>query len=633
MVCIIVFAVLSLPAFAASDYDYSKTNLSNEFGDQIFLVGDNINISINITNISTGVSIQSDTICVINFSGDSYQMSYTDGFFWQNYTFTETSNTYQTSCNGSDPTNNLLELDERYNLHLLLERYPMQSVPLLHNVSLFEYNLSHAQIQIGACTLNISDTVYSNLQTNDTFTHTYTNSGNVPINYNCTYPISGTVNGSFNISITPYEPQFFAPSSNPLASHTSATNYKLGAFDFDGDRTDELIIVEDSGLLVLNGSNLSQNFGVSIGTSFTNTQGFFATDLDWDGDGDLLVQNGTRLYKLSYDAGSFSATNIGATFPSLAAFGTFEINNDFYKDIIVLNGSGNTWQYTIYKGDASGFIFNETGFLNLSFNGDSCDKMLIFDYDKDAIQELICQNSLAGGSVLLFDRDSFTEPLSGIAPTTNPVGFSPLTGVAHSMFFADVDSDGEWELGLAETANANVHYFENLSTTFDELMVDTLQTASFGGHAAFDIMHNDTQNRHYTLLQSGIILSTWYGNLVSNKTDRSYFGNLMYVQNEGSTDVVVSYFDGGYKLAYLENNITAYITQPTEFDAPMLLKNYSVAGVSPNQSTHVDMVFFPSATWPYHDYFFSVDFTGTDSVYRNDYFDSQQNLKYFLVND
>jgi hypothetical protein len=259
--------------------------------------------------------------------------------------------------------------------------------------------------------------------------------------------------------------------------------------------------------------------------------------------------------------------------------------------------------------------------------------MLIFDYDKDAIQELICQNSLSGGSVLLFDRDSFIEPLSGIVPTTNPVGFSPLTGVAHSMFFADIDSDGEWELGLAETSNANVHYFENLSSTFDELFVDTLQTASFGGHAAFDIMHNNTQNRHYTLLQSGIILSTWYGELVSNKTDRSYFGSPMYVQNEGSTDVVVSYFDGGYKLAYLENNITAYITQPTEYTAPMLLKNYSVASESANQSTNVDMAFFPSATWPYHDYFFSVEFTGTDSVYRNDYFDSQQNLKYFLVND
>lgn len=633
MVCIIVFAVLALPAFAASDYDYSRTNLSNDFDDQVFLVGDNINISINITDISTGVSIPSDTICVINFSGDAYQMSYTNGFFWQNYTFTETSNTYQTSCNGSDQTNNLLELDERYSITLLIPLSPMQSVSLLHNVTLIEYNLSHNPIETGSCTFNISGNLYPNLLNNDSFTHTYQSAGDVPINYTCTFPISGPVNGSFPARVTAYEPQLFAPQSNPLASHTSATNYKLGAFDFDGDRTDELIIVEDSGLFVLNGTNLSQNFAESIGGLFINTQSFFATDLDWDGDGDLLIQNGTRLYKLSYDAGSFSMENIGGTFTSLSAFGTFEINNDFYKDVIVLNGSGNTWQYTLFKGTSSGFVFNETGLLSLGAIENSCDKMLIFDFDKDAIQEIVCQSSKDSGSVLLFDRDSYTESLSGMVPSIYPTGFTPMTAVSHSMFFADVDSDGEWELGVVETGNSHVHYFKNLSTTFDELMVDTLGTSSFGGHAAFDVMHNDTLNRHYTLSSGGIYLSTWYEQNVSNTTDLSYFGSPMYVQNNGATDVVVSYFDSGYKLAYLKNNISVFVSQPTEYTALMLLKNYSIVEESAYESSLVDMSFSPSATWPYHDYFFSVEFIGTDSVYRNDYFDSQQNLKYFLIND
>jgi len=54
---ITLFVLLSTLAFA--EFDYSETNISTTFDDGLFFVGDNINVSIKITNVMTGDPIPS----------------------------------------------------------------------------------------------------------------------------------------------------------------------------------------------------------------------------------------------------------------------------------------------------------------------------------------------------------------------------------------------------------------------------------------------------------------------------------------------------------------------------------------------------------------------------------------------
>jgi len=633
---VIVLCVL-LVATASASIVYNETQPALDpidYDDELYLVGDVLNITVYPYNTSS-LRYLSNHTCLVYLASSPVTMNHSGVAgepYWAVHTFNASVDTINVNCNGSW-SELPLSVSDRWVARLSSPVYSMASVPITYEASVQEYDTNHDLAAAGSCTINATDFVVENVTHGQMIQGTYLSAGSYNIAFNCSFPLTGSVLASGTTSVTAYEPQLLASGSNPFSSYASSSRITLGSFDIDGDSMDEVLMLGSSGLSIFNGSNLSHDLAHGSGPGLYGASAFFVTDMDFDGDGDVLLDNGTSLHLLSYDAGGFSPSTIATEISDIGAFGAFEINNDFYKDALMLNGSANTWDYTLYRGTASGLVFDSSGRLNLSV-GLSCKNMLIFDYDKDAIQELVCLSSFDGGSVALFDRSGFLGDLHTIAPVIHNLGFdaSDLLLFQNPMFFSDIDADGEWELGVVELSTNDVHYFENLSSTFDPVFTDTMGGASYYGQGGADLMHSNNRSRLYSLLHSGLSLSMHYDGLISQESAQNYFGSPITLAQNDSSDLLAPYFSGDYKVAYLENDIARFVPQEASYSVAMTLKNFSLSETNETHSLFTEMRFEPSASWRFSDYEFWVRFIGNNNVYRNDYFDSQQNLKYHLVN-
>ena len=626
----LVLGLVLVPfAFAGTEYNITKLSLLDN--SSYLIVNDTLQVNITPDGWTAGS-------CDINFSdqyepmsaeGDSflidvtYQSAY-DGQFWFN-------------CSGDDigERSHAITVHPRYRMELSWEKIPMVNVSTVYTIDAYSYNDSREEDPL-SCNYSVAG-ITGSFSGNVSFARSFEANTNYTVWLNCSY--DGVVDGSANISVTAYEPKLELLDSHAFENLSSSAGFKLGNYDFDLDYTDDVIVMGSSGLLVYDGDDLSSpvlnlsEFPLQSGV----VREFFVTDMDWDGDGDILVNNGSGVYLVHGDGMSFGSPEQVFAGTNVASFGAFEIDGDFYKDVLVLNGSGQKWQYNFFQGGAS-FSTLESEIINSP--NYRCNKILIFDQNKDNIQSLVCFDS-DDNQIRIYHRENLTTNVSEFSYHNFSLPYTPS-----DIFFSDIDSDGVWELGVKTSPagfgdSRGIYFYEinvsgssplTLYANTDTYDYDYISNDGQGGYRTFDPMNENEENLLYSVYQTTGFVA-FYNSTVTNYynyTDIFMFDTLALhdFDDDSDNDLVMSVTSNGnppYHVNFLNNTIDLYRDLDTSYSS-----NITIDRLSQNISFSVNI----TSSWQMNNYMLDVKFYN-GKVYRNDYFDSQQNLKYYLthVND
>ncbi len=630
----LVFAVIISSLCFANTIQGNVTNIENPFWMDLYK-NDNVNLTVGLYSSNI---LQNSNNCSFSYDNATfYQANGSSGNLY-NFTISFINGTYL-YFNCSNGTDYFLNWTVPYNqqgkFYLDFDYSPMQYIENEYEIVSWYVESDRSTIDFDSCDISIDSNDYSDVQS---YTHTYSNSDNINLVYNCSYS-GGWYNGSGYVSVEPYEPQFSVSNSNPFSGISSANGFKLGNYDIDLDGIDDLIVLEDDGLLVFDGVNVRANYSgageilnsvtlPATGVVMNNDAEFFITDFNWDGIGDILIGNKSDIHLLlgAIDGDGFRF-NYGAQvvdgMDHILSFSAFDIDGDFYKDVLVLNATsadGGQWQYNYYSLDGDAFVPVNTKIV--SGGNYKCTDMKIIDIDKDTIQDVICYYDVsAPNQIKLFHRNNLSMNISEWDYYyINANGFD-----VKSIFAGDYDSDGHIEIGVDST-DYGVYWY-NYSGSGLELE----ESFDFGLNFLYetqllDVMGDANYDLIYHAFKGSGVLGIYLVNSLTTKTfdwSPAYVSANYDFDNDSDSEIIYSYISGNRLLKIADNNISDFRNLSTEYTAKI-----NVNKTSPI----VNFTFSDINTvngWNYNDYFFKVNMVGR--TYRNDYYDSSQNLKYYLV--
>jgi hypothetical protein len=446
------------------------------------------------------------------------------------------------------------------------------------------------------------------------FNHTFSGFGNVSFLATCEFgdgilPLSVLE----NISVSAYEPKLEPVYTHPFSALTSSSGFRLGNYDLDLDGYDDVLILSSSGLRVYYGPLYDTNHLVTSQMVMSSDSHFFITDFDWDGYGDILLYNSTSVRLFRYQDRLTYSNELLFSGSNVEYAGTFDIDGNFLKDIIILNGTALTWNYTIIQDVDATKVF--TGTLNIGIDN-RCSAMLIFDINEDIKEDIVCLDTETNRIRYLI-RDSLSLPTQTFSEYS--LGYS-----ASDIFFGDITSDGNWELGVYDSQNK---MFKNYNTSFSLIkQIELFNPSTLYGHLFLDIL-NSNENQ----------FSTYYTNatrqLQINYDDTKLYSFTQFqlatsgithldLNNDGFSDLLLSNLSPSptRKPFLFNNTLSLYKNAPDD--------SFS-AQVIPHESALVNFTLDIDADWNYNNYQLVIRHSRDGTVYRNDYFDSKQNLKYY----
>lgn len=611
-----IVLLLVLPiSFGALTFNYTTG-----YDDDLIFLGDNLTITIfdDAGSLSSGlsgnVSLDDRVLADItptNFSSGEYIVTFTvDNSF----------SSIVVNLDGDEVTA-IENSSERYVFTASTSLLPMRSISNVITLNISEYNYNH-ELVLGTCS-NVILESYSGSASS--FVHTFTTAGDVSLIGNCTYPISGAVeNLEFNFSVSEYEPQLTLVDSHPFENLSSTSGFNLGNFDFNLDGKDDIIVVGSFGMLIYSGDGYSVVWNSSEHSLSYAGVDFFISDLNWDGKGDMIVYSSSFVDVLTWNGDWSFTKNDLVDSSNINYAGVFDIDGDFYKDVIVLNGIGNTWNYSFYNGQdlslADSTTYSETKFL--------CNYIRSFDYDKDGFEEIVCLDT-ENDIVRFYDRNSTTTEIDNTSLTSYFTYDLGYTAGIEGIFFTDINSDGDWDLGVLD-GDVSKYYFYNLSPDlislsqdFDPGVVNTNYD-----YNSLDIL-NDNANQFLMTYRfwNGDFneknLTVFYNETIS-RSSLIDFRDFSYLNYNDDSDIdIIAMDDSDDYLNILENNISSYVKTNHSYSANILIVDNST-----NVKFSFDNI---TSEWNYNNYFFKVEHSADNTIYRNDVFDSKQNLKYYQV--
>ncbi|MBW4494460.1 MAG: VCBS repeat-containing protein [Oscillatoria princeps RMCB-10] len=210
-----------------------------------------------------------------------------------------------------------------------------------------------------------------------------------------------------------------------------------------GDGSDSLDGGDGDDILSGNESNLGIDFAVG-----GSPQDITATDLDNDGDIDLVTANGnsnTVSVLLNNGSGNFTLQQPNITFGSAVSSVTAaDLNGDSRPDLAVANtGSASTGNVSILLNNGSGTLIPQSD-ITL---GSVPEVVTAADLDSDGDTDLATANPISNTVSVLLNNGSSTFTLQQPDIT---VGDFPSSVIA-----ADLDNDGDIDLATANSSNLN----------------------------------------------------------------------------------------------------------------------------------------------------------------------------------
>ncbi len=633
---LLLFFVLIL-ALASFSFAYTISSTTSSTYNNLYYTtkyaGDNIFFAVYVNN--SGVTINDN--CVISIdSAQNVTMFYnsTGNFSYYNQTISQPGlHNFTVYCTDiiSPFTFTLLQ---NYTINFTSNKLPMKTVQNTYYVNASQINKTQNWTNM-ICNL-ISSNMTSYFQKPFIGNLTYTDTLNSSILIDC-LPI-----GTLEIPISEYEPKLNISAVNPFSSLTSSSAFKLGNYDLNGDGIDDLIVLGSNGLMVYDGNEVRAAYRENRNTSpsYTNTRynsnfEFFVTDMNWDGYGDMLIGNSTDIYLLNFtreiivsnlNTFEFQETPLVSE-PNIASFGSFDINNDFYKDIIVVNGTNTNWNYALY--DGKDLSFNSSGIFNLGSG--SCMRMLVFDINKDSLQDIICTDQASpSANIYVLIRNSSNEDLSQANFIPFSLGYPVLGASSSNIFFSDINSDGEWEVGVVQSSPLKINFYKiNATSLYLVKEIDLSTSSLYRSTLSLDLMSEDLENILFPtkLSSSPNILSLFYNNFNSrlDYLDRSFLGGITQfdIDSNGLSDIFTEISSSGRKIALVNNTIGNYRTPDYTYSL-----NATFDDTASNVTFSINNI---NSNWRNNNYFLKLNFSNLHTVFRNDYYDSQQNLKYYMT--
>ena len=599
------------------DYDiYENATYKGAFLDEI-IVDDNVTISLNLTTGGVEETGESCSIYLDSTSCNSTPYNFTFNNVTKLFEFYTSFNqsgaqAYSYVCGVEACRAAIVDVDERYLINLTEDLMSMETVQNNYTIEAFEFNASHDRLN-GSCFYDTTGSSAFFGSQSVSFLNTYS-SGERGVEVSCTFPVEmPTVNLTFNVS--EYEPKL---EFNRTLMSIGGTSFTLANFDLNGDLVDDLIVLGDD-MKIFDGNDLDTAVYTSAG--YDSSYEVFITDMDFDGDGDILIGGSSSVDLLTFTGGfSFSTTNLmtvtNVSANGIASFGAFEVNNDFYKDVLVLNGSTSNWDRTIFELNGSGIASNNSERFSIQGTSSDLDDPLIFDYNKDNIQDIVAIDR-SGRWIKVFTRNNFTSNLSKMNYTELSLNYTPSDPA-----FRDVNSDGFWELSI-NNGSGNTYYSLS-SGSINKISFEPL-SGSIQENSQVDLMNSDTSGYLQSYFNSTFDrpLQQYY---LNNSLKKSYTGSIFAssllpfdFDLDGDSDLVASTFPPPLNLTLFENKIDDYIRS----------NSTNSGNISVVDSSVVNFTINPNTNYEYNDYFFKVKLGS--NTYRNDYFDSQQNLKYYQV--
>ncbi len=233
---------------------------------------------------------------------------------------------------------------------------------------------------------------------------------------------------------------------------------QIAAGDVDGDG-DLDVVVGNNGVnrLYLNQGGAAPFVGVTasaIGSETDDTRAVLLSDLDRDGDLDLLTGNNgiNRVYLNNGSSdpfGGVSALNIGAESDNSYALAVADINQDGYPDVISANAFANN---RLYLNSTTAFPFLGAIPATLSSDSDDSRAIVLADLDGDGDVDAAVAN--VGASNKLYLNDGDADPFSSAAILIG----SADTDNSHDLALGDLDQDGDLDVVVANDTVANKYY-------------------------------------------------------------------------------------------------------------------------------------------------------------------------------
>ncbi len=192
------------------------------------------------------------------------------------------------------------------------------------------------------------------------------------------------------------------------------------------------------------GNGVTDISATGIGTTANESLASLLTDLDSDGDLDLVIGNETtpnRLY-LNQGSGSFSESDLGSAIDPTYAFAAADVDGDGDLDLLSANwGAPNR----VYLNDGSGGF---DGGSDIGSDADDSTSLTLADFDGDGDLDLVIGNAGQHNRLYLNQGLDGTGAWLGFGAGAD-IGESPL--ITQAVVSGDVDGDGDIDLAAANS--------------------------------------------------------------------------------------------------------------------------------------------------------------------------------------
>ena len=362
------------------------------------------------------------------------------------------------------------------------------------------------------------------------------------------------------------------PIKTTIATGTDADGLKsLYTVDLDGDGDMDILGASDPGdKLMWYENDGSQNFTANViasGATVDALHSVFATDLDNDGDIDIITSGKSSSTKINYylNNGSevftkfdFKNEIIGASSKTVYVA---DMDNDGDKDMVYLSVASNGY-VAIAENDGS-----------LSFSNSTVDSsmaspwgMYVEDIDSDGDLDIIVGTVITGTNtdkISWYENDgsgSFTE--QSITTTADSV---------RSVFVIDVDGDGDMDFLSTSVDNNSVSWWQNNgSEVFTKIDIDTgangatdVTAADVDGDGDIDVLSaNQTDTTIALYLNNGSEVFT--KKIITNSLGGARFVHFSDLDSDGDLDIITAATSDD--LSWFENKLTNSWTGTTNTD-------------------------------------------------------------------
>ncbi len=314
-----------------------------------------------------------------------------------------------------------------------------------------------------------------------------------------------------------------------------------------------------AGATTVRGDNLSFTERVISNTAFTRPQSVYATDLDGDGDSDVVAALSSNDTIAWYESnGALPPTFTEHVISTIAnhANTVFATDVDGDGDIDVLSASDQDHKVAWYENDGGAPpTFTERVISTSAF---ATSALHAADVDGDGDTDVLSAATLFVEQVLWFENDG------GSPPGFTLHVISTSVDRASSVYASDVDGDGDTDVLSSSITDDKIAWYENdggSPPTFTQRVIST--TADFAlsvlatdvdGDGDVDVLSASRDDQKIAWYESdGGLPPTFSEHVISTNANGAISVSAADVDGDGDIDVLSASF-GDDKIAWYEND-------------------------------------------------------------------------------